>query len=57
MNIEIAIRHLQGLLRELDASDAYAKSENSSPLPSVWQIKNALLRDQAKDALAALDAG
>ena len=55
-DISIAVRHLHSLLRELDASDAYAKRESSGPLPSVWQIKNALLRDQAKDALAALDA-
>lgn len=56
MNTDIAIRHLQNLLKELDVSDAYAKRENPDTLPSVWQIKNGLLRDQAKDALAALDA-
>jgi hypothetical protein len=42
------------LLRQLEVSDEYAKQENNSPVPSVWHIQNCLLRDRAREVMAAL---
>ncbi len=42
---------LAEMLKQIDVSDQYANAENTSRVPSVWQIQNGHLRTLAKDAL------
>lgn len=46
----------EAIIGELDASDGYAAQENRGPLPSVWQIKNGLIREKAVALIAERDA-
>lgn len=39
------------VLGELTASDAYAAMDNHSETPTVWQIKNALIREKVMEIM------
>lgn len=42
------------VLGELGASDGYAALDNPSNVPSVWQIKNALIREKVMEIMKEL---
>jgi len=50
------VRPLEELIRQLDTADRYAADDNAGPVPSVWQLQNALLREKASEALEAARA-
>jgi hypothetical protein len=54
-HVVVPRERLHALLGELDASDGYAVQENPGAPPSVWQIKNSLLRETVNAILAASD--
>jgi hypothetical protein len=50
--VAVPKRLLDAFVGELNASDGYAKQEQRGPLPTVWQIKNDLLRETLNAMLA-----
>ena len=51
---EAGKRTVGEILNQLRVSDSYAREANDGPVPSVWQLQNAHLRNSANEWIAAL---